>query len=188
MEGGRSSSPTKKQISFLTRLREASQEREEKLQDFLAAHGKGDVSELSSQETSDIIDQLKNIKVEGEQGMGGGNATGKQINFLSSLQDTEERIEAVQKYLSDHGRDSINGLSIQEASELIDKLMQSPGGERLDATKLNATPKQVKFIKNLQKDDRTIGLAANYMKEHGKGSEEELTRKEASELIELLKG
>lgn len=186
MEGNKPS-PTKKQLEFLENLRSASREREEKLRSYLSSKGKGDISELSVPETSELIDLLKNIKVEGEQGGGGGLATGKQINFLSSLQDTAERQETVSRFLKEHAKDSINVLSIPEASELIDKLVQSPKGERLDATKLNATPKQVKFIKSLQKTEKSIATASKYLKDHGKGSEEELNRKEASELIEMLK-
>ncbi len=185
MEGNRSS-PTKKQMDFIKKLREASGEREEKLQSFLSSKGKSDISELSVPETSELIDALKSVKVEGDQS-GAGLATGKQINFLSSLQDTEERIEMVSQYLKDHGKDSVNVLSIPEASELIDRLMQTPKGERLDPTQLRATPKQVKFIKSLQKDDAGVSAARKYLKDHGKASEDDLSRKEASELIEMLK-
>lgn len=180
------SSPTKKQIEFIKKLREASEEREEKLIKFLSEKGKTDVSELSVPETSSLIDVLKSVKVEGDQS-GAGMATGKQINFLSSLQDTEERIETVNRFLKEHMKDSINVLSIPEASELIDTLMQSPRGERLDPTQLNATPKQVKFIKSLQKSDSAVKAAQKYLRDHNKKSEEELSRKEASELIETLK-
>ncbi len=180
------SSPTKKQIEFIKKLREASEEREEKLIKFLSEKGKTDVSELSVPETSSLIDVLKSVKVEGDQS-GAGMATGKQINFLSSLQDTEERIETVNRFLKEHMKDSINVLSIPEASELIDTLMQSPRGERLDPTQLNATPKQVKFIKSLQKSDSSVKAAQKYLRDHNKKSEEELSRKEASELIETLK-
>ncbi len=186
MEENRSS-PTKKQLDFIRKLRDASGEREEKYQSFLSAREKTDVSELSVPETSELIDALKSVKVEGEQS-GAGMATGKQINFLSSLQDTEERIEAVSKYLKDHGKDSVNVLTVPEASELIDMLMQSPRGERLDPTQLKATSKQVKFIKSLQKSDDSVKSAQKYLRDHNKKSEEELNRKEASELIELLKG
>lgn len=186
MEENRSS-PTKKQLDFIRKLRDASNEREERYQSFLSERKKSDVSELSVPETSELIDALKNIKVEGEQS-GAGMATGKQINFLSSLQDTEERIETVSRFLKEHNKDSINILSIPEASELIDKLMQSPRGERLDPTQLMATPKQVKFIKSLQKGDDAVKAAQKYLQDRGKKSEEELNRKEASELIERLKG
>ncbi|AKA47924.1 hypothetical protein IX51_01155 [uncultured archaeon] len=185
MEENRSS-PTRKQLDFIKKLREASEEREEKLQSYLSSKGKSDISELSVPETSELIDAMKSIKVEGEQS-GGGIATGKQINFLSSLQDTEERIEMVSQYLKDHGKDSVNVLSIPEASDLIDRLMQTPKGERLDPTQLKATPKQVKFIKSLQKNEDSVAAASKYMKDHGKLSEDDLSRKEASELIEKLK-
>lgn len=182
----RVSSPTKKQIDFINKLRGASQEREEAVQEFLKARDKADIQELSVPETSDLIDSLKRIKVEGEE-VSAGLATGKQISFLNNLQDTEERKKSTSEFLKPLGKASVNELTINEASELIDTLMKMPRGERLDASEMAPTSKQIKFIQSLQKSPDGTGVASSYLKKLGKGTLEELTRKEASELIEKLK-
>ena len=182
-----SGTATKNQLNFIKKLREASQEREEKLQEFLKSKGKADPGELDVPEASELIDSLKNVKVAGE-AVSENYATGKQINCLSNLQDSDERREATAAFLSGHGKESINHLSMSEASELIEKLMQLRGGDSSERAVSQATSKQIKFIQNLQKSDEQIGKANDYLKKVKKGSLDELTRKEASELIELLKG
>lgn len=182
----RVSSPTKKQIEFINRLRNASQEREEAVQEFLRSRDKGDILELSVPETSDLIDTLKRIKVEGE-AISAGYATGKQISFMTNLQDTEERREKANAFLKEHKKVSVNELSIAEASELIDTLMQMPRGERLSGSEMPPTAKQVKFIENLSKSPKGSEVSKSYLSKVRKGNFEELTRKEASELIEKLK-
>lgn len=182
----RSSSPTKKQLDFISKLRNASPEREEALQQFLRSREKGDVSELTVPETSDLIDSLKKIQVKGED-VSAGLATGKQISFLTNLQDTEERRSFATEFLNRAGKRSVNELAINEASELIDSLMKMPRGERLDSSEMAPTTKQIRFIQNLQKTPNASGISDNYMKKLRKKSLEELNRKEASELIELLK-
>lgn len=182
----RGSSPTKKQIDFINKLREASGEREETVSKFLKDKDKNDIQELSIPETSDLIDALKKIKVEGET-LSAGFATGKQISFLTNLQDTEERRSAARDYLKNLGKDSVNELSINEASELIDTLMKMPRGERLDASEMGPTSKQIKFIQSLQKNPNGSGIVSAHLKKLKKGTLEELTRKEASDLIEKLK-
>lgn len=182
----RGSSPTKKQIDFINKLRNASDEREEAVQQFLRSRDKGDIIELSVPETSDLIDTLKRIKVEGE-AVSAGFATGKQISFMTNLQDTEEKRAKAQSYLKEHGKASVNELNISEASELIDLLMQMPRGERLSANEMPPTAKQVRFIENLSKSPKGSDIAKSYLSKSRKGNFEELTRKEASELIEKLK-
>lgn len=182
-----SGTATKNQLNFIRRLREASQEREEKLQEFLKSKQKADPSELDVPEASELIDSLKKIKVVGE-AISENYATGKQINFLANLQDSDERRESTAAFLSEHEKESINHLTMSEASELIEKLMQLRAGDFSERAVSQATSKQVKFIQNLQKTEEQIGKAHDYLKKIKKGSLEELTRKEASELIELLKG
>lgn len=182
----RGTSPTKKQIDFINKLRGASTEREETVQQFLKSREKADISELTVPETSELIDELKKIKVSGEEA-GAGFATGKQISFLTNLQDTEERRAFAIDFLGKMGKKSVNELSIPEASELIDTLMKMPRGERLDASEMAPTTKQLRFIQSLQKSPDGSGIASSYMKKLKKKSLEELTRKEASELIEMLK-
>lgn len=182
----RGSSPTRKQIDFINKLRNASQEREEAVQQFLKSREKGDIIELSVPETSDLIDTLKRIKVEGE-AVSAGYATGKQISFMTNLQDTEEKRSKAQSYLKERGKVSVNELSINEASELIDLLMQMPKGERLGANEMPPTSKQIRFLESLMKTPKGAETAKTFMSKARKGNLEELNRKEASELIEKLK-
>lgn len=182
----RGSAPTKKQLDFIEKLRNASPEREEAVLKFLSSKEKSNISELTVPETSELIDQLKTIKVEGEN-VSAGFATGKQISFLTNLQDTEERRSAARDYLNNLGKTSVNELAINEASELIDTLMKMPRGERLDASELAPTSKQLKFIQSLQKSPNGSDIASSFLKKIRKAMLDELTRKEASELIELLK-
>ena len=182
----RGSAPTKKQMDFIEKLRNASTEREEAVLKFLKSKDKGNIGELTVPETSELIDKLKAIKVEGEN-LSAGFATGKQIGFLTNLQDTEERRAKAREFLKEHRKTSVNELSINEASELIDNLMTMPKGDRLDASELAPTTKQLKFIQNLQKTPNGSGISSSYLKKLRKAQLEELTRKEASELIELLK-
>ena len=135
------------------------------------------------QEASTLIDEMKKVKLSGsDMGSPGEEpfATGKQITFLTKLQDTDERKDAARKY-------SINALSMQEASKLIDILSGMKGVYRGDPTDSPATRKQLQFIKNLQGTDKRIDTRSGYLKELKKTDLSELTRKEASTLIDRLK-
>lgn len=180
------SGATKNQLNFIRKLRDGSEERENAFQEFLKEKGKSDVSELSVPEASEAIDAMKKISVKGDTSAE-GYATGKQINFLSKLQDTEERQSETRKYLEGLRKGSINHLSIKEASELIDKLIKMGGSDNSRNFETNATRKQIKFIQSLQKSERQLEVAKVYLKELKKESFDELSMKEASELINKLK-
>ena len=113
------SGPTENQMKLVNRLREESQEREGIFQKFLRDSGKTTVDELSVQETSNLIDELKKIRVESDRNNSDLLAMGKQIDFLTRLQDTEDRRIAARDFLRKHGYDAINYLKMNEASELI---------------------------------------------------------------------
>ena len=178
---------TKNQINFIKKLQESSELREEKLQVFLKSKGKANVDELTLREASEAIDLMKKIEVKGEKSSS-PEATGKQINFISKMQDSEERVESTSKYLSSHGKSSINHLTMSEASELIDSLTKIRGDPVANATVTHATKKQIQFIKNLQDTDVRLETVKNFLSGIKKKSFDELTIKEASELIERLKG
>jgi hypothetical protein len=57
------SKPTTSQVSFINRLREASPEREEAFQKHIREMGKSGVNDLTMQEASRLIDDLKKIRV-----------------------------------------------------------------------------------------------------------------------------
>lgn len=184
MEG---TGPTKNQLMFIKKLRESSSEREEALNKFLREYKKGDVEELSIKETSQLIDELKKIKVQGDTTETDTFATGKQITFLTRLQDSDERIKATEDFLLEKGKGSVNLLSLSEASELIDTLTKLKGTDSGGSEGNAATKKQISFIRNLQKNDKGLVKTTRYLKELKKGSIEELTSREASSLIDRLK-
>lgn len=126
---------TQSQLSFISKLRNASPERDEVYQKFLKEKGKPDAPELTMQEASALIDEMKKVKLlRSDVGTSGEEAfaTGKQITFLTRLQDTDERKDASRKYLDESRKYSINALSMQEASKLIDILAGMKGADRGD--------------------------------------------------------
>ncbi len=179
--------PTRSQVNFINKLTESDSGRLEESENFLKHLGKGSISELSVPEASSLIDKLKNIHVAGED-TGGSGPTAKQIKFLGNLQDSEERIRYTAKFLSGIGKKTYSELSLSEASKLIDGLMGIKGSGSSGATKdFNVTPKQVSFIKNLQTTDHELKISAEFLTSLGKKDFDELTRTEASKLIEKLK-
>ena len=180
------SGPTANQLNLLKRLRNESQEREGIFLKFLKDSGKTSVEELSVQETSTLIDEMKKVKVGTDRSNSDLLATGKQIDFLTRLQDTENRQIAARDYLEKHGYDAINYLKINEASELIDALLKMPRDESSDPD--TASKKQLRLIKNLQSTDMQLDITKKFLSDVKKTSIEELTRKEASSLIDKLKG
>lgn len=180
------SSPTRKQLDFIDRLRSASDERENKFQDLLNSFGKGDISELDIREASTVIEDLKKIKVEGESS-GPSTPTRKQLSFLQNLQDTEERIKLTEKYLEGKSVDSLGKLSVQEASDLIDRLMKLKGGTRVDTSGNPATAKQIDYIRKLQEDSDLKKISTKLMTKFKKSDIQDLSKGEASEIIEKMK-
>lgn len=182
----RESTPTKKQLDFIDRLRSASDEREAKFQELVGSFGKGDISELDMREASQVIETLKKIHVEGESA-GPSSPTVKQLSFLQNLQDTEERIKVTGEYLKKLGAKALGNLSVQEASELIDRLMKIKGGQRLDTSGNPATGKQLNYIRKLQESDEMMKVYNKLMDKFKKSELDDLTKGEASELIEKMK-
>jgi hypothetical protein len=82
------SGQTINQMKLVNRLRDKSLEREEI---FLKYSAKMTVNELSVQETSNLIDELKEIKMESDRNNSELLATRKHIDSLTRLQDTDER-------------------------------------------------------------------------------------------------
>ncbi len=180
------STATKNQIEFIRKLCEDDSDREAKVTEYLNIKGKDEVKDLSMQEASELIDSLKKIKGP-ESDKKEVLATGKQISFITNLQDTEERKNLVSSYLAEKKKANINSLTMAEASSLIDRLMQLKGGPRTSSADNLATKKQIQFIKSLQDTDSKLKFALSYLKDLKKMSIEELTKKEASALIEKLK-
>ncbi len=181
--------PTKNQISFIAKLIGESPSREKVKDDFLGALGKESIEDLTVQETSQLIDRLKNSPDEsGEKTHGiGPLATGKQISFLTSLQSTEERINVARDYLKKLGKPNINLLTMQEASDLIEKLKSIEIKKGQDTSGAPVTPKQIKYISSLMASEEKKKIAQVFLQKLNKKSVEEMNRREASQLIDLLK-
>ena len=112
-----------KQIEFISNLEKNSKGGEKTLKEYLADKRKGNVSELTSREASELIDKLKTLpRVEGTPAQSGGrNATPKQINFINNLLSRNPASkEKLEKFLKDNKKGSIEELSVPEASKLID--------------------------------------------------------------------
>ncbi len=175
---------TKNQIEFIHKLEQASTERGTILEKFLNEKKVMDIDELSIDDASRLIEELKKIKTKEDNS---SYATGKQIALLNKLQDTEERIALTEKFLDEKHKEAVNVLTIHEASELIDKLMKLPAGAKEESAGNLATGKQLKFIKSLQNSEKRLETARTFLIELKKSNIEELTRIEASQLIDSLK-
>lgn len=180
------SGPTRSQINFINKLTESDASRLEESENFLKHLGKGSVSELTVPEASSLIDKLKKIQVAGDE-MSGSGPTAKQIKFIGNLQDSDERIKFTTKFLSRINKKNYSELTMSEASSLIDGLMGMKGSGSDASRDFNVTPKQVNFIKSLQTSERETKIFGEFLTGLGKKSVEELTRTEASKLIEKLK-
>ena len=184
-----SSSPTRNQLNFISRLIGENPDRKKAMEKFLSESGKKSTEELSVPEASKLIDELRKIVPKGEEGKATGKplATGKQIAFLTNLQNSEQRIAAAREFLKAHGKDSLNLLNMDEASELIEKLKSMAVEKGADNSGIPVSQKQIKFIESLQKSEDKKEIARLFMVKLKKKTVDELNRKEASQLIDLLK-
>ncbi|MCW6169411.1 MAG: hypothetical protein LVQ96_07900 [Thermoplasmatales archaeon] len=175
---------TKNQIEFIKKLELASTERGTILENFLNEKKVMDVDELTIDDASKLIEELKKVKTDEDNK---SFATGKQISLLNKLQDTDERIRITGQFLDEKQKETVNILSVHEASELIDKLMKLPSGTKQDTAGSLATDKQLKFVKSLQNSEKRLEVTRTFLIELKKSTIEELTRSEASALIDSLK-
>ncbi len=116
------------------------------------------------------------------------NATKKQIKYISTLVVDVERRKALDDFLKLKEIATIAELTVEDASELIDKLKSVPYDQPETKTEKPATKKQIDYIKNLQNTDKKKETAKNYLTEKKKNGMEELTSREASALIDALRG
>ena len=116
------------------------------------------------------------------------NATKKQIEYISTMVADVERRKALDDFLKLKEIATIAELTVEDASELIDKLKSVPYDQPETKTEKPATKKQIDYIKNLQNTDKKKETAKNYLTEKKKNGMEELTSREASALIDTLRG
>lgn len=181
------SKPTGSQVSFINRLLEASPERDEAFQKLIREMGKSGVNDLTMQGAPELIDALKKIRVENGKS-GSSYLTGKQLSYLQNLVRHPGRGEVSEKYLLKHGKEGLNFLAMDEASELIDVLRNVKMEGAGNNSEAPATRKQIQFIKNLQVSGKQLGITSEYLAKLKKVTIDELTGKEASGLVDRLKG
>ncbi len=174
---------TSKQVDFINRLVSSSKEADARLKKLLSEKYRTELQDLPRREASDLIDELKRVS-SSDPSHSEGNLTKKQQSFIQRLQDMEERVEATKSFLRECGKGGIDELSIKEASSLIDRLLSIRVGKRL--SDVPATDKQIGFIEKLTKSDKGNHLEA-FLKEFGKKSISDLTREEASKIINSLR-
>jgi len=127
---------------------------------------------------------------EGEWQMTTGGSTKSQMAYISRLLKTDiERNEIIEKFLLDRGKARVQELSVKEASELIDKLKSNSTGHTVNGTAggESASEKQASFILALQTDEARKSYVNKFLEAGRKKSLQELSVKEASELISDLK-
>lgn len=127
---------------------------------------------------------------EGEWQMATGGSTKSQMAYINRLLKTDmERNEIIEKFLLDRGKARVQELSVKEASELIDKLKSNSTGHTLNgmAGGESASEKQASFILALQTDEARKAYVNKFLEAGRKKSLQELSVKEASELISDLK-
>ncbi len=174
---------TNNQINFIKKLEKGNEERSKKLKQFLKDKNKEKIEDLSIKEASELIEEMRKI--------GNGNlpesfATGKQISFIENLQKNEEAERITENFLKNKNKETVNFLTMQEASELIDELKKIMGKNEISKER-NITEKQLNYIKNLLSNDEKKKIAYKFLTGLNKNSIEELTSKEASLLIDKLK-
>ncbi len=184
-----SDSPSRNQLNFINRLLAENPDRKKAMDIFLSESGKKSMEELSIPEASKLIDELRKIAPKGGDGRTSGKplATGKQIAFLTNLQNSEQRIAVAREFLKNHSKDSLNLLNMDEASELIEKLKSMAVEKGTDTSGIPVSQKQIKYIESLQKAEDKKEIAHLFLAKLKKKTVDELTRKEASQLIDLLK-
>ena len=120
-------------------------------------------------------------------------ASEKQTKFIASLQRriglTDDELEEIVKEVTD--KESVQDVTIREASELIDELQTQARERGVDLdSQPKASEKQVKFIKSLKRRAHLTEeeFKALLEEQAGVSEAEEVGRRDASGLIDHLLG
>ena len=173
------------QEKLIDKLSQVSNRNTETVSKFLEKNFKHSVSDLTMQEASRLIESLKKLQVNSEIS-NPPPATAKQIALLKRLQDGNERIQKLQQILGKLRKDSINELTVPEASTVIDELISTKAGSTEERGRSPATEKQVKFLEKLYASENNQKVIDGYLARQRKKSLDELTRSEAGELLDRL--
>ncbi|MGC8620091.1 MAG: hypothetical protein ACP5LA_06280 [Thermoplasmata archaeon] len=174
---------TKNQIEYIKKLEKGNEERGQKIKQFLKDKNKNSIEELTIKEASELIELIKKIKSDN---MGDLYATGKQISFIENLQKNEHAEKLTENFLKNKNKETVNFLTMQEASELINELKKIIDKDGIQKER-KITEKQLNYLKKLLKTEEKKELAYKFLTALNKNSIEDLTSKEASLLIDKLK-
>ncbi|MEM0158211.1 MAG: hypothetical protein QW812_01705 [Thermoplasmataceae archaeon] len=175
---------SKKQVAFIDALISDSEERRGIAESYLRKIKKSDFRDLSKEEASSLITSLKSS--EREDHSNSPPMTKKQNTYIEYLlRDETIRAEA-QRILSLMGVTSISSLTIDQASDLIDRLKKIPIQPGRKSRKF-ASRRQVSFIRSLAQAEDRKRILENYLAKKGKANLEDLYTDEASEIIDLLR-
>ena len=122
--------------------------------------------------------------------MTAGGPTKKQAALINRLITLDFSLnEVVERYLLAHSVTRISGMSVREASELIDILKRTQPSNTVKTASGGDNPsqKQLSFIQNLLTDEVRKSYLAKFLNARGKKVSDELSMIEASELISDLK-
>ena len=173
------------QEKLIDKLSQASDKNTETISKFLEKNFKHSISDLTMQEASRLIESLKKLQINSEDS-NPPPVTVKQIALLKRLQDGSERIQKLKQMLVKLKKDSINELTVPEASTVIDALISAKAGSTEERGRSPATEKQVKFLEKLYANENNRTVIDGYLARQRKKSLDELTRSEAGELLDRL--
>lgn len=177
---------TKKQIEYIKKLIAGSEKRQKALNEYIAEKNYGNVESVSLSEASSVIDMLKGIS-DVASGRLELSPTSKQLSYIRSLTESRERNVAASRFLKEKGKGSIDLLSLEEASNLIDTLRGIPSSTKEVLGGRKATDKQIRYIEALSSEKAGKEVVRKYLSKTGKKELDELDSREASILIDQLR-
>ena len=154
------------------------------IEKYLKETEKKTVEDLTLQEASRLITRIKDNKIQTPSTK--TSPTVKQTTLIRSLQDGDERIRITEDYLRKTGITGISELSVSQASQLIDRLLRAKAGTKEERSMSPATMKQIRYIEKLLENEKFRKTVEDLFRRYRKKTADELTRKEAGEIIDRV--
>ena len=154
------------------------------IEKYLKETEKKTVEDLTLQEASRLITRIKDNKIQTPSTK--TSPTVKQTTLIRSLQDGDERIRITADYLLKMGITEISELSVSQASQLIDRLLTAKAGTKEERSMSPATMKQIRYIEKLLENEKFRKTVEELFRKYRKKTADELTRKEAGEIIDRV--
>ncbi len=154
------------------------------IEKYLKETEKKTVEDLTLQEASRLITRIKDGRIQAPSTK--TSPTVKQATLIRSLQDGDERIRITADYLRKMGITEISELSVSQASQLIDRLLAAKSGTKEERSMSPATMKQIRYIEKLLENEKFKKTVEDLLRKYRKKTADELTRKEAGEIIDRV--